>query len=497
MEERLAWAPYAAGFLLAVAVRLWLWAQVPDFALEDALITYRYAHNLATGQGFVYNLGERVLGTTTPLYTLILALAELGGLSAFVVGPALNLLADAGAVVLVGLTLRRWGLGMASLGMAFAGLFTETASMAVSGMETGIYTFVNLLALYLFLKGRHMAWAATCAAAVLIRPDAAAVLGVLALAYVIQLRRLPVRELGLVILLLAPWFAFAMWYFGSPLPNSVAAKTALYSAHSPVLNESIDRLAKVYLSGSILSFGALRLGLAALGVAAAFTIARPILPYVAWFGVYYAAMVASRTHLHPWYIPPPLPVYAIMTVLGLLLLVTLAQRLSLARFINLGLSRRSLLWIYAPAILAIVVLGTSRMAAAKTAIAEVQANNDQVYKAVGLWLRENAPREARIYLEPIGYVGYFSERNVLDAAGLVTPQFVPLNAVEGYVHCLKINKARPEYVLLRAYEVREGGLSGCEEPWKQEYALVKEFLPPPELNADSWPGRNLFARLPR
>ena len=44
-----------------------------DYAYDDAYITYRYARNLATGHGFVYNLGDLYLGTTTPLYTLLLA----------------------------------------------------------------------------------------------------------------------------------------------------------------------------------------------------------------------------------------------------------------------------------------------------------------------------------------------------------------------------------------------------------------------------------------
>ena len=51
-----------------------------DHAVDDAYITFRYATNLANGQGLVYNLGERVLGTwDPPLYAIILgALAWLG-----------------------------------------------------------------------------------------------------------------------------------------------------------------------------------------------------------------------------------------------------------------------------------------------------------------------------------------------------------------------------------------------------------------------------------
>ncbi len=36
--------------------------------IDDAYITYRYSQNILEGHGLVYNPGERVLGTTTPLY---------------------------------------------------------------------------------------------------------------------------------------------------------------------------------------------------------------------------------------------------------------------------------------------------------------------------------------------------------------------------------------------------------------------------------------------
>src|SRR5262249_49462342 len=40
---------------------------------DDAYITFRYAERLATGAGLTYNDGERVFGSSTPLYTLWLA----------------------------------------------------------------------------------------------------------------------------------------------------------------------------------------------------------------------------------------------------------------------------------------------------------------------------------------------------------------------------------------------------------------------------------------
>ena len=60
--------------LLLTALVAWVGFRLyTGIVLEDALITFRYAANLAAGDGFAYNVGERVLGTTTPLFTLLLA----------------------------------------------------------------------------------------------------------------------------------------------------------------------------------------------------------------------------------------------------------------------------------------------------------------------------------------------------------------------------------------------------------------------------------------
>src|SRR4030042_4093279 len=62
--------------LLAVAARL-----IPGpRTIDDAYITFRYAQNLLQGDGLVYNPGQMVLGTTTPVYALLMAgLAALAG----------------------------------------------------------------------------------------------------------------------------------------------------------------------------------------------------------------------------------------------------------------------------------------------------------------------------------------------------------------------------------------------------------------------------------
>ena len=70
------WQTFVPLALLALLVRGYLaYVALPDKLIDDSYITLRYAANLAEGKGFVYNPGENVWGTTTPLQTLILALA--------------------------------------------------------------------------------------------------------------------------------------------------------------------------------------------------------------------------------------------------------------------------------------------------------------------------------------------------------------------------------------------------------------------------------------
>src|SRR4030067_291523 len=125
--SRRSWAVLVALIvILALAARL-----LPGpRTIDDSYITFRYARNLLAGEGFVFNPGEHVLGTTTPLYTMLLgslALLSAGQGAPFPqIAWLVNALADAGTCLLLfhlGRRLDSWlaGLG-AALGWAVAPL---------------------------------------------------------------------------------------------------------------------------------------------------------------------------------------------------------------------------------------------------------------------------------------------------------------------------------------------------------------------------------------
>src|SRR4029077_17355811 len=65
--------PFLIPLLLLFLSRVLMLIQTPA-AAEDSFITFRYARNLAAGQGLVYNPGEHVMGFTSPLWTVWSAL---------------------------------------------------------------------------------------------------------------------------------------------------------------------------------------------------------------------------------------------------------------------------------------------------------------------------------------------------------------------------------------------------------------------------------------
>ena len=185
--------PLLAIVAAGVGVRLW----TGPFIVDDAYITFRYARNLAEGVGFVYNAGERVLGTTAPLLALVLALfSRLGAdvpQTAFLLGVA------ADAVTLVALYGLTADLSRGRVGLVAAALLAVTPrylTYSVSGMETPLYIAAILVSLLLYQTGRTGAAAFLCALTVLLRPDGMILAAVLGGHLLFVRRRTPRRELA-------------------------------------------------------------------------------------------------------------------------------------------------------------------------------------------------------------------------------------------------------------------------------------------------------------
>ena len=77
-----------------------------------------------------------------------------------------------------------------------------------------------------------------------------------------------------------------------------------------------------------------------------------------------------------------------------------------------------------------------------------------VRRQVGLWLRDAVQEGERVYLEPVGYIGYFSNAAILDFPGLVSPEVTALKETENAGFKEVAQRLRPAWLVLRPDEAR-------------------------------------------
>ncbi len=201
------------------------------WVVDDAYISFRTAENLVQGRGLTWNPGERVQAFTHPLWLLVVAAARSLSGEFFFTVIALSL-----GLTLASLWLaanlpgvRRWWLGpLLALGLAASKAPLDYAS---SGLETPLtYLFVVVFLRQLLAGPRLLPLTLLAGLAWCNRQDTL-LLFLPGLAWALWQNRLLgwrvlLRQLALASAPAWLWATFALWYFGSILPNTVYAKLA-------------------------------------------------------------------------------------------------------------------------------------------------------------------------------------------------------------------------------------------------------------------------------
>ena len=325
--------------LLALAARL-----IPGpRTIDDSYITFRYARNLLAGEGFVYNPGQPVLGTTTPLYTFSMAAIGVltGGANAnFPLNAWLfNVLADAATCYLLirlGNTLGknngvRWAGYSAALVWSIA---PYSVTFSIGGLETSLYVFLLTALALAYAERRRSLTGLLGALAILTRPDAVLLVAPLILDRLVRAVRktdapLSRKELLAFLVPTLAWAATATLLFGSPVPHSVQAKMGAYVLSA---NDALIRLIQHYatpfleqhLLGSALAVG---LGLVLypflylIGAKRIYRSEPRLLAWLVYPWLYFLVFALPNPLIFRWYLTPPLPAYFLGILVGVETLV--------------------------------------------------------------------------------------------------------------------------------------------------------------------------------
>ena len=502
-----------AVFALAAAIALGF-ALFTDQRWEDYYITFRVSQNLARGVGLVFQPGERVHAFTSPLGVLLPALiswstgTQSDELTLWIFR-LVTIGAFAGAAATVWSIARV--LGWSRLSCAFAAGLAMTDAKSVSFSTDGMETAFMLLFLALSIRRliadpKGVDWGLGCSWAALMwtRPDSFIFFGGVALGWWLfapgsrlaggraALARRLFKAALVCAALYLPWFIWAWCYFGSPVPHTVVAKAIgnnlpgwpvllLVFFTMPIRCWAAGKWDFILLPTYAVDFGGwpqfITFVSRALALIAIWAFMLPrmaratrALSVAFLIALFYLALV----QLFPWYMPPA-AMLAFLVLAGALEAGLKAIR---RRIIPITLGAAALLF------------SMSLLTASAWQLRQQQRIIETQRKAMGEWLKANSSSPAdSVFLEPLGYIGYYSGLKMLDYPGLSSTEVVAARRKVGENRLALVGELKPRWVVQRPGELYSTD-TALNAWFLEHYAPTKIFNAGDQITAIPFlPGR--------
>jgi len=439
---------FVAVLVVGAALRAWLYLAT-HWSVGDALICFRFGDQFAAGHGLVYNPGQRLSSNTTALYTLLLGLGGSAGISIPLFARVLGIVCDVATLLMMQHLVKtagclrspalRYGLPLAIY------LFPLLAMYAVSGMETPLYVALTFFLLVRTLKGQDWLYYLAAALVLFCRPDGVIAIAATGAYLTLQARKIPWR---VALLLAAIGLAYALanyLYYGSVFPYSVKLKAFFY--HNTRYENFHFIATRFFRRDWVLAVW--------LVLAAVTAIRLRRTPVVVLLGVTTAALFCYLI-----FVAPGLRSYYVVSAVYV---SSLLVGMGVCSWLETNLAK-----VFLPATIAgaaayvavVVVGGRIVFVELQNARAEEKVTKEDV----GLWLKENTPENARVFVTALE-VGYYAHRYMLDSPGLATPEV--LNAIKAnprldlfdqanlvkadYLVIPVVDRTRADYRLLQVY----------------------------------------------
>ncbi len=463
---------------------------------DDAYIFFRYATNLIEGQELAFNPGEPSVGVTSILWVFLL------GLLRVVFGPTLpftskilgallfSISASLWAVMVTHWTSRSWVGIMAGLLIAANPL---GITLAVSGMDTALSLFVISWIFFFYSKYKYhkpIGLGLLLGLFILVRPDSVIFLLVVAVFTLSGVFTL-IRNTGVIAALLgivkrvslilvsavfisAPWLFFVNYHTGYIFPPTGIGKLLerLPAEHgitySQFLALGVESRIKLAMENIIALFNFKQGGISILPFFLVLALGMPfmtlsqrerkilsngghILP-VLWF--YSVSVILTFSFLFPLPMPRYIATIIPTCIVGSLLLCChlLVPKLEeIAGNLRSTTSRTLASVFVGLSFLGMIILPnyvTYRLYVP-------HARTQDVRRIIGEWFRINTPKDSTVALEPIGAIGFYSERKIVDMGGLINSG-IWKHIEDGYGDPSRIFeflcKYRPDYLVDRPPE---------------------------------------------
>jgi hypothetical protein len=393
------------------------------FPLDDSWIHLTFARNLAENGEWSFRPGIPSAGSTSPLWSALLAIGFLFNLEPYIWTYFLGLLTMWALSVICEITARRL-VATYTAQLPWVGIFIiiewHLLWAAMSGMETLLHALIAtvILSALMMNSRRYLTLGLLAGLSVWVRPDGLTLLGPLVLVVFFNEGDVSSRLKGLLQVLLGFGGVFLLYLFfnlligGTPMPNTFYAKQAEYTAWQA--RPFVERLGELSLQLLVGPSFLLVPGVIMWIVRSFKTQSWGSLLAITW-SVGYMILYILRlpVYQHGRYMMPAMPIFFLI---GLMAVMEFAAGKTFKRYQwfaatlwNISLASVALLFI---------ILG-ARSYAQDVALIE----QEMVESAK--WAAENLPADAVIAAHDIGALGYFDLHTLIDLAGLVSPEVIP------------------------------------------------------------------------
>jgi len=370
------------------------------------------------------------------------------------------------------------------------------AFISDSGMETTMFIFVLISCVYFYKERKAVPFAVFLGLILWSRPDGVVFIGALAVDYFVvkqfsksnkDLKLFTKNDYTKILIiagsLIVLYFTFNMILSGSLLPNTYNAKLTYYS---PEFRSRADFLKfEVWDYFSRGAYGIVMIGFIFSALKLLYELTKKrynqnliyivfilALVFVYWYKLPYA-------HRFGRYLMPAIPFFLIVSGIGFRDLVKIVGKYFKSR----KLSYNIILLVFG----FILVFSIKDYYENKTLFAEQCKYISDRQVAAALWIRDNSKESDVIATHDVGAIGYYSNRKIIDVAGLITPEFIDKIHKKNYsvflIEYLKKNNVK--YLLfLREWNrvvnqnpLFSSKISNSTEIFPTELMEVYEFIP--------------------
>ncbi len=399
--------------------------EAPGFPLDDAWIHQTYARNLAENGMWSFSYGRISGGSTSPLWTLLLSIGYLINEHIYYYWTICISIVCYGllAILLTKCLAKLRRVSILEQILFFLIIISEWHLIwaVFSGMETILYSLGTVLFAYLILKENRAWWLIGLVIGFMlwIRPDGLTLLGpAISLIIVDTIEKKQtfkdwIKFTGVFVSFCLLYVLFNFITTGNILPNTFYAKQTEYQELYQVsLAKRIFSEFSIFAIGS----GVVLIPGFLFGIYESVRTKNiKILILAVWvigFGILYAIRLPV-TYQHGRYMIPVLPIYLLVGFWGSRILLENINKIKWRKPINFGF------------VLLIVVLSFGFFYSGFRAYHEDLKAINQLMVEPAKWISRNTNSADLIAVHDIGAMGYFSNREIIDLAGLVNPEVIP------------------------------------------------------------------------